>query len=162
MKKKAQGFGIALLLLGTLSCSSSKPTPTPAPTIVKPVPVKDEEGNALTEPEKVRSKQVQNDNLGVKIVTVGNVNGDYALGCNMKAENCLTPVPGKDYYLFNKNTKWKMPGATKSITLSWIQDWSVKYPNGENIALIPAEGGDPQEMGMYWLDSWSADTKPTK
>ena len=128
MTKKAQALGIALLLLGTLSCTSSQPIPASAPTVVKPVPVKDEEGNELTEPEKVRSKQVQNDKRGVKTVTVGNANGDYALGCNMKAENCLTPVPGEDYYLFNKNTKWKMPGATKSITLSWIQDWSVKYP----------------------------------
>jgi hypothetical protein len=128
MKKNAQAFSIALLLLGTFSCTSSQPTPAPAPAVVKPVPVKDEEGNVLTEPEKVRSKQVQNDNRGVKLVTVGNVNGDYALGCNMKAENCLTPAPGKDYYVFNENTRWKMPGATKSITLSWTQDWSVKYP----------------------------------
>ena len=80
----------------------------------------------------------------------------------MKADNCLTPAPGKDYYVFDKNSKWRMPGATKSMTLSWIQDWSVKYPNGENIALIPAGGGAPQEMGMYWLDSWSADAEPTK
>lgn len=157
-----KAFTIVALLLGTISCTSSQPTPAAAPAVVKPVPVKDEEGNVLTEPEKVRSKQVQNDNRGVKIVTVGNANGNYTLGCNMKAENCLTPVPGRDYYLFNKNSKWKMPGATKSITLSWIQDWSVKYPNGENIALIPVEGGDPQEMGMYWLDSWTADTKPAK
>jgi hypothetical protein len=80
----------------------------------------------------------------------------------MKADNCVTPTPGRAYYLFNRNTKWKMPGATKTITLSWIQDWSVKYPNGENIALIPVEGGEPGEMGMYWLDSWSADTQPHK
>jgi hypothetical protein len=30
-------------------------------------------------PEMVRSEQVQNDNHGVKTVTVGNANGDYAL-----------------------------------------------------------------------------------
>lgn len=159
--KKEQAFGLALLLLGTLSCTS--PQPTPARTVVKPVPVKDENGNELTEPQKVRSKQVQNDNHGVKRITVGNVNGDYVLGCNMKADNCLTPVPGRDYYLFDKNAKWKMPGATKSITLSWIQGWTESYPNAENIALIPAPaGGQPEEMGMYWLDSWSADTKPAK
>jgi hypothetical protein len=162
MTTKAQALGIALLFLGALSCRSSQPTTAPAPAVVKPVPVKDEEGNELTEPEKVRSEQVQNDNRGVKTVTVGNVNGNYVLSCNMKADNCVTPAPGKNYYIFNKNTKWKMPGATKSITLSWIQDWSVEYPNGENIALIPAEGGAPEEMGMYWLDSWSADTKPNK
>ena len=161
---KAHGLGMALLLVGTISCTSSRPTPEPAaaPAVVKVIPVKDEDGNELTEPEKVRSKQVQNDNRGVKIISVGNANGSYVLGCNMKADNCVTPIPGRDYYVFNKNTKWKIPGATKSITLSWIQDWSVKYPNGENIALIPAEGGDPQEMGMYWLDSWSAGTKPSK
>jgi hypothetical protein len=156
MANHAQALGVALIFLGTLACTRSQPTTSAtAPVTVKPVPLKDEEGNKLSEPEKVRSRQVQTDNRGVKIVTVGNFNGDYALGCNMKADNCLTPAPGKDYYLFDKNTKWKMPGATKSITLSWIQDWSIKYPNGENIALIPAEGGAPQEMGMYWLQSWN-------
>src|SRR5262249_47325276 len=35
----------------------------------------------------------------------------YLLVCKMKALGCITPVPGKDYYVFNKNTKWKMPGA---------------------------------------------------
>lgn len=76
---RAHALGIALLLVGTISCTSSQPTP--APTVVKRVPVKDEEGNELTEPEKVRSKQVRIDNGGVKTVTIGNINGDYALGC---------------------------------------------------------------------------------
>jgi hypothetical protein len=157
MAKHALTLGIALLFLGTLSCTSSQPAPATAPVAINPVPVKDEEGNELTEPEKVRSKQVQIDNSrGVKVVIVGNVNGEYTLGCSRKGDNCVTPVPGKDYYVFNKNTKWKLPGATKSVTLSWIQDWTVKYPNGENIALVPAEGGaPPEEMGMYWLQSWN-------
>ena len=155
--------GIALLLLGTISCTSSKPpTPAAAPTVVKQVLPKDEQGNELTEPEKVRSKQVQIDNRGVKTITVGNENGDYVLSCNMKADNCVTPVPGKNYYIFNKNTEWKMPRATGYITLAWLQDWSVKYNNGENIALVPVGGGAPEEIGMYWLDSWSADTKTTR
>jgi hypothetical protein len=52
--------------------------------IVKPsLPIisynKDEQGNDLVMPEMVRSEQVQNDNHGVKTVTVGNANGDYAL-----------------------------------------------------------------------------------
>jgi len=152
---RAQLLSMALLLIGILSCDSSKPTPTPvAPIAAKPV-VRDEQGNELIEPEVVRSKQVQNDNRDVKTVIVGNANGEYVLSCNMKAENCVTPVPGKDYYVFNKTSKWRMPGATKSITLTWIQDWTVSYPNAENLALLPAGGGQPEEMGMYWLDSWT-------
>jgi hypothetical protein len=115
-----QALGITLLLLGTISCTSSQPTPAPAAasTVVKPVPVKDEEGNELTEPEKVRSKQVQIDNRGVKTVTVGNTNGDYVLSCNMKADNCVTPAPGKDYYLFNKNTNLTARGGTAHVSRS--------------------------------------------
>ena len=157
MAKHARALGVALLLLGTFACTPSQPTTSAAaPVTAKPVPVKDEQGNDLTEPGKVRSKRIQTDNRQVKTVTVGNANGDYVLGCNMKGANCLTLTPGKDYFLFDKNAKWKMPGATKSITLSWIQDWSVSYPSGENIALVPAEGGTaPQDMGMYWLISWN-------
>jgi len=124
---RAQLLSMALLLIGILSCDSSKPTPTPvAPIAAKPV-VRDEQGNELIEPEVVRSKQVQNDNRDVKTVIVGNANGEYVLSCNMKAENCVTPVP----------------------------DWTVSYPNAENLALLPAGGGQPEEMGMYWLDSWT-------
>lgn len=154
---------LLLLTLGLLSCTSTTPTSTPAvPAVVKHVVPKDEEGHEMIEPERVRSKQVQIDNRGVKTVTMGNANGEYALGCNMKANNCVTPTPGRDYYIFNKAAKWRMPGATESITLKWVQDWTESYPTGENIALVASEGGQVEELGMYWLVSWTAGAKTTK
>jgi hypothetical protein len=148
-----------LLTLGIISCTSSKPAPVASPTPVKAYVAKDEQGNDLPIPEIVRSKLVQNDNRGVKTVTVGNDKGDYVLSCNMEASNCVTPEPGRDYYVFTSTTKWKFPSATGYVTLAWLQDWSVTYKKGENIALLPAGGGKPEEMGMYFLDSWSAGVK---
>jgi hypothetical protein len=135
---KAKLFGVAVFLFGTLSCTSSKPTPpAEVPAVVKRIIPKDESGKELTEPEIVRSKQVQIDNRGIKTITVGNANGDYALSCNMKADYCLTPVPGKGYYVFNKTSKWKMPGATSYITLAWLQDWAGFIPEWREYFVVP-------------------------
>lgn len=49
-----------------------------------------------------------------------------------------------------------MPGARDNITLTWLQDWTLTYTHGENVSLLPAEGGSPYELGMYWLQSWTA------
>src|SRR5215469_10237882 len=123
MKAVITQIGIFLLVAAILSCKSQAPSapPVAAATPTKPVLPKDENGVDLPVPEIVHSKQVRI--VGdLKTVTVGNANGDYSLFCNTKAANCLTPVPAKDYYVFNSNTKWKMPGAKDYITLKWIQD----------------------------------------
>ncbi|HEV7674579.1 MAG TPA: hypothetical protein VGQ12_08615 [Candidatus Angelobacter sp.] len=154
-------IGIAVLVAGMLSCSSQSPAPIAkaSPTPAKPALPKDENGNDLQMPEIVHARQVRIESGDVKSVIVGNDNGEYSLFCNTKAGNCLTPVPAKDYYVFNSNTKWKMPGAKDYITLKWVQDWTVSYPKTENIALVPAEGGGPDELGMYGLSSWKAADK---
>lgn len=152
-------IGIAVLVAAILSCSSRSPTPsaTTNPTPSKPALPKDENGDVLPVPEIVHVRQVH---IGdVKTVIVGNDNGEYTLFCNTKASNCLTPTPAKDYYVFNSNTKWKMPGAKDYITLKWVQDWTITYNKAENIALVPAEGGAPDEVGMYGLSSWKAADK---
>jgi hypothetical protein len=153
-------IGIAVLVAVMLSCKSS-PTPsaTANPALAKPALPKDENGNDLQMPEIVHARQVRIESGDVKSVIVGNDNGEYTLFCNTKAGNCLTPVPAKDYYVFNSNTKWKMPGAKDYITLKWVQDWTVSYPKTENIALVPAEGGGSDELGMYGLSSWKAPDK---
>jgi hypothetical protein len=153
-------IGIAVLVVLTLSCKSS-PAPSTAtnPSRTKPALPKDENGNDLQMPEIVHVRQVHIESGDVKSVIVGNDNGEYTLFCNTKASNCLTPVPAKDYYVFNSNTKWKMPGAKDYITLKWVQDWTVSYPKTENIALVPAESGGPDEFGMYGLSSWKAADK---
>jgi hypothetical protein len=154
-------IGIAVLVVGMLSCNSQSPAPIAkaSPTPVKPALPKDENGNDLPVPEIVHARQVRIESGDVKTVIVGNDNGEYTLFCNTKAGNCLTPAPAKDYYVFNSNTKWKMRGAKDYITLKWVQDWTVSYPKTENIALVPAEGGGPDELGMYGLSSWKAADK---
>ena len=158
--KVAEQIGIALLTAAMLSCKSQAPTPPVAaatqPTPAKPALPKDENGAELPMPEIVHSKQVRIEPRDLKTVIVGSEKGEYNLFCNTKAANCLTPVPARDYYVFNDNTKWKMPGAKDHISLKWIQDWTVKYNQSENIALMPVEGGAPEEIGVYGLSSWKA------
>lgn len=154
------GCCAVLLIAGMLSCTHSASPPVVAASPSKPALPKDESGNDLAMPEIVHSKEVRIDDGGVKTVIVGNENGEYDLFCNTKADNCLTPVPTKAYYVFNSNTKWKMPGATNYMTLKWLQDWTVTYNKAENIALVPTDGGAPAELGMYSLSSWhGADKK---
>jgi hypothetical protein len=43
-----------------------------------------------------------------------------------------------------------MPGATAFITLAFVQDWTVKYNEGENIGLVPEKGSG--DFGMFLLD----------
>jgi len=64
---------------------------------VKAYVPKDEDGHDLTPPETVHSEQVQNDNRGVKTLTVGNDKGEYVLVCDVKESTCLTPDPGRDF-----------------------------------------------------------------
>ena len=103
----------------------------------------------LVPPEVVRFENVHVDG-DVKTVTVGNANGHYSLFCNVKADGCITPERGKNYLLFDANTRWKMPGAKDFITLAFVQDWTVKYNEGENIGLVPEQGGG--DLGMFLLD----------
>jgi len=157
--KAAEQIGIALLTVAMLSCKSQAPaSPVAAttPIVSKTALPKDENGIDLPMPEIVRSKKVNIEANDLKTITVGNTNGDYILFCNSKASNCLTPVPARDYYVFNEHTKWKMPGAKDYITLKWVQSWTVKYNQAENIALFPVEGGAPEDIGMYGLSSWRA------
>jgi hypothetical protein len=94
----------------------------------------------------------------VKLITVGNPNKHYFLSCSVKASGCITPVANKNYLLFDKDTLWKMPGATAFINLAFIQDWTVKYNIGENVGLIVEGGGGSNGLGMFTLDATQQDT----
>ena len=104
----------------------------------------------LVPPEVVQLENVQIDG-DMKSVYVGNSTNHYFLYCNVKAEaGCITPEENKNYLLFNSSTRWKMPGAKDFITLAFVQDWTIKYNQGENIGLVPQDAkGD---MGMFILD----------
>lgn len=152
-----QTLPFTLLMFGLIiaaSCSSSPPksaaaNAAPEPTVVQP----NQQQNAeLTPPETVRSEEVRIVS-GVKLVTVGNSLGHYHLSCNAKVDSCVTPMPGKDYLVFSKETRWKMPGAKECCaTLKFFQDYSISYNNQENVALVPDGDG---RFGMYILDSWN-------
>jgi hypothetical protein len=104
----------------------------------------------IVRPEVVHLESVRVDD-DVKTVTVGNAKGHYTLFCNVKADGCITPERKKNYLLFNKDTRWKMPGAKDFLTLAFIQDWTVKYNEGENIGLVPDEDAKG-DLGMFVLD----------
>jgi hypothetical protein len=151
---------LTVSFLFAVSCSSSPPKTASANSQVKAgsdstavqanPPQSDEE---LTPPEIVRTEEVQI-LKDVKMLTVGNAQGHYFISCNKTQADCITPMPGKDYLLFSKTTRWKFPGATGVVTLDFLQQWSGTYNDQENIGLIPSEG-DRTRIGMYWLRSWS-------
>ena len=115
----------------------------------------------LVPPEVVQLENVQVDG-DMKSVYVGNSTNHYFLYCSIKAAGCITPQENKNYLLFNKDTNWKMPGAKTFINLAFVQDWTVKYNEGENIGLVPEGGGSPDQLGIFILDptggGYEADT----
>ena len=140
-------IGIAVLHDAKLQTKTEQPKPA-AQSVSSAAP-----DSTLVAPDTVRVEKVTF--VGsVKNLTVSDAKGRYMLACNSGLDTCLTPAPSKDYFLFNKTTKWKFPGATGYVTLDWLQDWSIKYTNLENIALVPDEGARTA-IGMYWLVSWS-------
>jgi hypothetical protein len=72
-------------------------------------------------PEIVRLENVKIDG-DVKNVYVGNAKHHYVLFCKVKAAGCITPAADKNYLLFTKDTRWKMPGAKDFINLAFVQD----------------------------------------
>lgn len=146
-------------VLFVVSCSGSPPKTASTNAQVKPAsgssvvqPSLQQEAEGLTPPEVVRSEEVRIED-GVKLVTVGNSQGHYHLSCNAKLDSCVTPVPGKDYLIFSKTTRWRFLGAKEVATLEFFQDWSVTYNKQDNIALVPDHDHGP--FGMYMLLSWS-------
>lgn len=104
----------------------------------------------LVPPDVVRLENVRVD-ADMRTIYVGNANRHWVLFCNVKAAGCITPDADRNYLLFDAKTRWKMPGAKDFITLSFVQDWTVKYNTGENIGLVPEEAkGD---LGMFLLDT---------
>jgi hypothetical protein len=41
-----------------------------------------------------------------------------------------------------------------------MQDYTVTYNRGENIGLISAQTSDHEDVGVYWLLSWTAKAAP--
>jgi hypothetical protein len=111
----------------------------------------------LSRPEIVRLElEKAYSRSGVKTVIVGNATGHYTLSCNFKAAGCMSPNPGSDYYVIKRQTRWRIPGATRDIDLAMLQDFTATYFNGENIGLVRVDfRGEPGALGMYTLGSWN-------
>jgi hypothetical protein len=88
---------------------------------------------------------------GMRTVYVGNANNHYLLYCDTQAGGCIKPEENKNYLLFDANTRWKMPGAKDFLTLSFIQELTVKYNKGENVGLV-AEDGKGEDVGLFIRD----------
>jgi hypothetical protein len=108
----------------------------------------------LVPPEVVRLEKVKVYG-DLKTVYLGNANAHYILNCNIKAAGCITPTANKNYLLFTKDTRWKMPGAKDFINLKFVQGWTVTYQDGENIGLVPEEVGGPDTLGMFFLSEYA-------
>ena len=105
----------------------------------------------LVLPEVVQVEMIQVEGE-MRTVYVGNANNHYLLYCNTKATGgCITPEENQNYLLFNADTRWKMPGAKDFITLAFIQDWTIKYNQGENVGLV-AESGKA-DLGLFIRDA---------
>lgn len=103
--------------------------------------------NGIVPPEIVRVEK-QSADSDTRYATVGNDKGHYWLFCDAGTPSCINLQAGKNYLLFDSRTRWKLPGATDFMTLAFIQDFTVKYTEGENIGLIPegADGDTPEAI----------------
>lgn len=149
---------MVVLIVFTCCCSSTVTKPEQAATgqtsPSQASPTAQPKAKDDREPEIVRVEKVIN-GPQVKVVLVGNKNGQYSLSCNANAESCLTPTPGVDYYVITKDTKWRLKGAEGEITLTFIQDFTVSYNNSENIGLVAVELNQRGRLAIYWLNSWT-------
>jgi hypothetical protein len=144
--------GCALTLIVAAIClvACSRSTPKPVADLHSQ---KGDSGDGIP-PEVVQVEKVDINSTGVKTLIMGDAQGHYELSCNSDQKTCVTPSPGKNYLLFKKASKWKFPKAKDYVTLEWIQNWTGSYPDRENVALLPEDGGYP--MGVYWFSSWKS------
>jgi hypothetical protein len=122
-----------------------------------PVPLSNSQGGLAQDNETVLPEAVRLEKIvvsrGGKTVIVSNQEGRYTLQCNLDQDSCLSPKPGKDYWLFTKTTKVKMEGASDYMTLKFLMDFSGSYNHQENMALVSVTE-DRSHWGVYWLKSW--------
>lgn len=111
--------------------------------------------NGELPPQIVRFESVRNAD-GIKFVVLGNKDGRFNVSCNLAAEGCITPARGRDYYVFEESTRWTIPGAKNPITLSFIQNRTVTYPDIENIGILAKNSDTSPAMGLFILNYWTA------
>ena len=160
MKSNYTNIAIFILLTCIAGCdkkNSDGSNSTKAATLCVP----DGDDPISIRPQIVRVQKIENRN-GIKYIYVGNGNGSFSLVCDQEQESCITPISGMDYFLFNKDTRWKFSKAKEFATLKFFQDWSITYNNQENVALVPVFRNQSNQWetkgdwGIFWLESWNA------
>jgi hypothetical protein len=91
------------------------------------------DAHTFVPPEVVRLENVQIEG-DIGTVYAGNGNRIYALYCAAKVAGC----------------RWKMPVATRSITLTFVEDMTVKRNESKNIGIVPRDAKG--YFGLYLLD----------
>lgn len=150
----------ALLLIAAVcwleACSSNPPNRQAPPSSVS---AKQQAPPSPTDPSLIPPETVRVERIdfakNAKNITMSNGAGKYILSCDATADSCLSPSPGRDYLLFNKNTKCKLRWSDDYVTLDSVMGWIMPY-KGENIAILPADAdGDLEQRGIYRLVSWN-------
>jgi len=111
--------------------------------------------NGQLPPQIVRVESVRIAD-GIKFVVLNNMDGRFNVSCNLKEKGCITPARGRDYYVFEKSTRWTIPGAKNPTTLSFIQNLTVTYPDIENIGIMAKNSDTSPGMGLFILNYWTA------
>lgn len=93
---------------------------------------------------------------GKKRVVMRSKDATYVFYCDLGADGCLTPIPGKPYWLITEN-------STGKYNLAWLKYWYVEYHNAQTVGIVPAWVGehldfvrDHRLVGAYWLSSLRA------
>src|SRR5579859_8059115 len=69
---------------------------------------------------------------------LGSLRLSYCVNGGLPCAELPFPSPAKRLLTFRANTKWLRKGAKGPIDLKFMQGYSVKYNNSENIGLMPA------------------------
>jgi hypothetical protein len=71
-----------------------------------------------------------------------------------------TTIKCKDRVVPKLEDVTEKAGIRFSHTSEFMQDYTVTYNRGENIGLISAQTSDHEDVGVYWLLSWTAKAAP--
>ena len=115
----------------------------------------------IVPPEVVRFENVRVDGE-MKIVTVGNAKNHYSLFCNVKADGCITPERNKNYLLFNKDTRWKMPGAKDLYHWLGYRIGLLNITKAKTSPLFPNKAAVQKSLACFFSTGQAAVTSRTR
>lgn len=79
--------------------------------------------------------------FGVKHIVMRSKNGTYVFTCRFKAAGCITPIPGKAYWLVTSASPFG------SLDMDFLKNWYVEYHDATNMGIVPA--------WKEWQEGWN-------